>query len=160
MNLTLEPEIVTWPPTRFVFLEKIGPFMQTAPGAWQELHQLERLISENNQITGAMALYKMKPDTYRAGFILAATPVSLPSALRYEHHPGGNYSKFVLTGPYTDLPQASGREVENMERLIVSSRRERDSLIARQAQIKQCQEQIEAARTRLAKAAHSFCVSH
>jgi len=109
MNLTLEPEIVTWPPTRFVFLEKIGPFMQTAPGAWQELHQLERLISENNQITGAMALYKMKPDTYRAGFILAATPVSLPSALRYEHHPGGNYSKFVLTGPYTDLPQASGR---------------------------------------------------
>ena len=109
MNLTLEPEIVTWPPTRYVFLEKIGPFMQTARQAWLELHRLEPLISGHNRITGAMALYKMKPDTYRAGFILAATPVALPSELRYEHFPGGVYSKFVLTGSYSNLPQASGR---------------------------------------------------
>ena len=47
--------------------------------------------------------------------------------------------------------QTSRREVENMDRLIVSCRRERDSLIARQAQIKQRQEQIETARTRLAQ---------
>jgi len=47
--------------------------------------------------------------------------------------------------------QASRREVENMDRLIVSCRRERDSLIARQAQIKQRQEQQETARTRLAQ---------
>ena len=45
----------------------------------------------------------------------------------------------------------SRREVENAERLIVSCRRERDSLIARQAQIKQRQDQLEAARTRLAQ---------
>ena len=44
MNLTLEPEIVQWPPTHYVFLEKTGPFMQTAFQAWQELHQLESLI--------------------------------------------------------------------------------------------------------------------
>ena len=79
MNLTEVPEIVQWPPTRYVFIEKIGPFMQTARQAWQELHQLEPPISAHNQIIGAMALYKMKPDTYRAGFILDATPVSLPS---------------------------------------------------------------------------------
>jgi exonuclease SbcC len=47
--------------------------------------------------------------------------------------------------------QASRRETENTDRLIVSSRRERDSLIARQAQIKQRLEQLEAARTRLAQ---------
>jgi len=47
--------------------------------------------------------------------------------------------------------QASRREIENTDRLIVSSRHERDSLIARQAQIKQRQEQLEAARTRLAQ---------
>jgi DNA repair protein SbcC/Rad50 len=46
--------------------------------------------------------------------------------------------------------QASRREIENTDRLIVSCRRERDSLIARQAQIKQHQGQLEAARTRLA----------
>jgi DNA gyrase inhibitor GyrI len=109
MNLTLEPEIVQWPPTHYVFLEKTGPFMQTAFPAWQELHKLEPLISGHNQITGAMALYKMKPDTYRAGYILAAPPVSLPRELSYELLSGGKYSKFVLTGSYSNLPQASGR---------------------------------------------------
>jgi hypothetical protein len=38
-----------------------------------------------------------------------------------------------------------------VDRLIVSCRRERDGLIARQAQIKQRQEQVESARTRLAR---------
>ena len=47
--------------------------------------------------------------------------------------------------------QTSRREIENADRLITSCRRERDSLIARQAQIKQRQEQMEAARTRLAQ---------
>jgi exonuclease SbcC len=47
--------------------------------------------------------------------------------------------------------QASRREIENVDRLIISSRHERDNLIARQAQIKQRQEQIETARTRLAQ---------
>jgi len=45
----------------------------------------------------------------------------------------------------------SRREIGNADRLIVSCRRGRDSLIARQAQIKQRQEQLETARTRLAQ---------
>jgi DNA repair protein SbcC/Rad50 len=47
--------------------------------------------------------------------------------------------------------QASRREIENADRLILSCRRERDGLIAHQAQIKQRQEQREAARIRLAQ---------
>ena len=47
--------------------------------------------------------------------------------------------------------QASRREIEDTDRLIISCRRQRDSFIARQAQIKQRQEQIETARTRLAQ---------
>jgi len=47
--------------------------------------------------------------------------------------------------------QASRRQTEDAERLIISCRRERDGLIARQAQIKQRQEQIDAAQTRLAQ---------
>ena len=46
---------------------------------------------------------------------------------------------------------ASRREIENADRLTISCRHERDSLIARQAQIKQRQEQMETARTRLAQ---------
>jgi exonuclease SbcC len=45
--------------------------------------------------------------------------------------------------------QTSRREIENTDRLIISGRRERDNLIARQAQIKQRQEQVESARARL-----------
>jgi exonuclease SbcC len=47
--------------------------------------------------------------------------------------------------------QSSRGEIENADRLTISCRHERDSLIARQAQIKQRQEQLEAARTRLAQ---------
>jgi exonuclease SbcC len=47
--------------------------------------------------------------------------------------------------------QTSYREAEDTNRQIVSCNRERDSLIARQAQIKQRREQIETARNRLAQ---------
>jgi len=47
--------------------------------------------------------------------------------------------------------QSSRREAEKLGNLISAGRRERDNLIARQAQIKQRQEQLEAARTRLAQ---------
>jgi exonuclease SbcC len=47
--------------------------------------------------------------------------------------------------------QASRREIEGTDRLIICCRRDRDGLIARQAQIKQRQEQMETARTRLAQ---------
>jgi len=47
--------------------------------------------------------------------------------------------------------QTIRREAEKLENLVTSARRDRESLIARQAQIKQRQEQVEAARTRLAQ---------
>ncbi len=109
MNLTEEPEIVQWPATHFVYVERVGPFMKTAREAWQDLHALEFLIADTNKITGAMALYRMSPDIYRAGYILDAAPKALPAGLEYENFAGGKYSKFVLTGSYSNLPQASGR---------------------------------------------------
>jgi effector-binding domain-containing protein len=116
MNLTLEPETILWPETNYVFLEKTGPILQIARQAWQEVHRLEALISEHNQITGVLSLYRMDPATYRAGYILAAPPVKLPAALRYEHLGSARYLKFVLTGSYANLPQASGRVWEYVSR--------------------------------------------
>jgi effector-binding domain-containing protein len=118
IKLTQEPDIVTWPETHYVFIEKIGPFQNTAPQAWQNLHQLVPVISEHNQITGYMSLYKVGPKIYRAGVSLAAEPQNLPENLKYEKFKGGKYSRFVLTGPYSDLPEASGRVFE-----IVSEKR-------------------------------------
>jgi effector-binding domain-containing protein len=118
MNLTQEPEIVTWPETHYVFIEKIGPFQNTAPQAWQDLHQLISRISEHNKITGYLSLYKVPPKIYRAGVSLAAEPAKLPAGLEYSKFEGGKYSRFVLTGSYSNLPQASGRVFE-----IVSERK-------------------------------------
>jgi effector-binding domain-containing protein len=112
MDLTEEPEIVTWPETHYVFLEKIGPFRNTAPQAWQTVHQLVSGISEHSKITGYLSLYKVQPKIYRAGVSVAAEPVKLPAGLEYAKFKGGKYSRFVLTGSYSNLPQASGRVFE------------------------------------------------
>jgi len=109
LNLTEKPEIVTWPETHYTFIEKIGPFQDTAPQAWKELHQLIPAIAEHNQITGYTSLYKVAPKIYRAGVSLSAELKNLPPGLRYEKFKGGKYSRFVLTGPYSNLPEASGR---------------------------------------------------
>ncbi|HEX4168928.1 MAG TPA: GyrI-like domain-containing protein [Bryobacteraceae bacterium] len=109
MNLTLEPETVSWPEADYVFLERVGPFSSTASQAWQDLHRLEPAISKHNQITGAMALYKIGPQIYRAGFLLAAPPQELPPDLQHTRFAGGQYTRFVMTGAYSNLPEASGR---------------------------------------------------
>ncbi len=109
MPLTEKPELVIWPQMHFVFVERTGPFQNAAPQAWQAIRGLESAVSEHNQITGRMSLYKTGPQIYRAGFSLTAAPVDLPRDLQHEHLDGGKYSRFVLTGSYMQLPQASGR---------------------------------------------------
>lgn len=112
LQLTEEPEVVNWPETHYVFIEKTGPFMQTAPQAWQEVHKLIPAIAERNTVTGYMSLYKMGPQVYRAGVSVAAPPVDLPSGAAYEKFAGGKYSRFVLTGPYSNLGAATERTVQ------------------------------------------------
>jgi effector-binding domain-containing protein len=112
MKLTQEPETVTGPETHYVFIEKIGPFQNTAPQAWQEVHPLVPRISEHNKITGYMSLYKVGPKIYRAGVAVAAEPKNLPENVKYEKFKGGKCSRFVLTGSYANLPQASRRVFE------------------------------------------------
>ena len=109
LQLTTTPETVTWPEIHYVFVEKSGPFENTAPQAWQELHQLVPAVEQHNQITGYTSLYRVSALIYRAGLSLAAEPRNLPAGLRYSKFPGGRYARFVLTGPYSNLPEASGR---------------------------------------------------
>jgi predicted transcriptional regulator YdeE len=109
MSLSENPEIATLPELHYVFVERIGPFMQNAGTAWQQVHPLVPALLENNQITGSMALYRIGPKIYRAGFSIAGPPVKLPAGLEYEKLRGGKYVRFELSGPYDQLPQASGR---------------------------------------------------
>jgi DNA gyrase inhibitor GyrI len=109
LQLTEVPAVVTWPETHYVFIEKVGPFLNTAPQAWQQMHQLVPRVLDRNKITGYMSLHKVAPQIYRAGVALPAAPKDLPEGLAYEKFPGGKYSRFVLTGPFSNLPAACGR---------------------------------------------------
>lgn len=115
MNLTETPVTVTWPETHYVFVEKVGPFMTNAPAAWNEAHALLPELIKNSKITGYMSLYKMEVQIYRAGFVVVEQPLHVPTGLLYQTFRGGSYARFVLTGPYSDLPQASGRVMQMIQ---------------------------------------------
>ena len=122
MNLTEVPEIVTWPEIHYVFVEKIGPFQNTAPQAWQEIHQFVPSILENNKITGYTSLYKVAPQIYRAGVSIAAPPNDLPEGLQRTKFRCGKYSRFLLTGPYTEMAAATGRVLQIVAETKISLR--------------------------------------
>jgi effector-binding domain-containing protein len=109
MPLNETPDTVTWPETHYVFIEKIGPFQNTAPQAWQYLHQVTPTIAAQNTIEKYFSLYDMKKQIYRAGVSTATAPKNLPEGVQYEKAPGGKYTRFILTGPFSQLPEASGR---------------------------------------------------
>jgi DNA gyrase inhibitor GyrI len=83
--------------------------MTTAPEAWGVAHSLLPAISEHNKVTGYMSFYKREPKLYRAGFALDAQPKQLPEGIAYTKFAGGKYGRFVMTGPYSNLGEASGR---------------------------------------------------
>lgn len=112
MNLTEKPQVVTWPKTHFVFVERVGPFQTNAPQAWQALHTFVAGIAQHNQITGYMSLYKTGPMIYRAGVSVGAHPAVVPEGLGYTEFRGGKFSRFVLTGPYSELGAATGRVMQ------------------------------------------------
>ena len=109
INLTTEPEVVTRPAFHYLYMEKTGYIPSIAQGTWQAVEKFSGQIAQHGQIVGACALYKCKPDVYRAGYVLAEPPAQVPEGLSYEEIPGGKYTRFVLTGPYSQLPEATSR---------------------------------------------------
>jgi effector-binding domain-containing protein len=107
-----EPEVVTRPAIHYLYIEKTGNIPSIAQGTWQAVEKFAGQIAQSGQIVGACALYKCGPDIYRAGYIVAERPASIPEGLSYEEIAGGKYTKFVLRGPYSQLPQATGRAFE------------------------------------------------
>ena len=104
MSLDRNPEVVRWGTTHYVFVEKVGPFNETASKSWKELHALVPEIASKNKIEKYLTEYKVgKQAVYRAGLSVAEAPTDLPANVRYEELPGGIY-----VGPYTGLPVISG----------------------------------------------------
>lgn len=122
VHLREEADTITWPETHYLFVEEAGPFAQTAPRAWQRLHERQAAIAAQVQVTGAMSLYRIAEQIYRAGFILAAAPGTTPAEWRYELFPCGRYLRFTLTGPYAQLPEASGRVQQILKERYIAVR--------------------------------------
>lgn len=115
MNLTQKSELTHVQAQHFLYVEKIGPFQETARAAWEECHKVFSTM-KGTQKTGAMAMFKMKPQMiYRAGFIVDAKPEHIPEGIQYIKFEGGKYSKFVLTGSYENLGPAWGQTMQNIE---------------------------------------------
>ena len=124
VNLTIEPDTVQFPETHYVFIERQGYIPTIAPQTWAAVSAFGSEILKHNRILGGAALYKTNPGTYRAGFILAAPPVNLPSELSYVKFPGGKFARFTLTGPYNQLPEATGRAFEIVKEKKIALRDE------------------------------------
>jgi DNA gyrase inhibitor GyrI len=122
MNLTESGDIVQWPETHYVFVEKKGVIPRIAPEAWEVAIGLVPQLAEKSQISWRMSLYKMPPSTYRAGFVVAEKPNMVPAGMQYELFGGGKYSRFVLTGPYSDLPAATRRVFEIVAQRGIATR--------------------------------------
>jgi DNA gyrase inhibitor GyrI len=112
LNMTTKAETLQWPETHYVFIEKIGPFQETAHKAWEELHAVMAAIKENNTVEMYFSLYKVGPQLYRAGVSTKDAPAKLPAGVQYEKFKGGKYAKYVYTGPYTRLGEACMRASE------------------------------------------------
>lgn len=110
INLTEKPDSYTWPASYYVFVEKTGPFQETAPAAWQEFHQKVGSVAQEYGFVSMTSLYKVAPKmVYRAGVMVKAEPKKLPAGLSYEKFPGGKYARFVYTGSYANLGMVSGK---------------------------------------------------
>ncbi len=111
MGLNEKFDTVKFPATHYVYVEKVGSFQETAPKAWQEIHQFkDAILQAGGQITGAFAMYKVESQLYRAGFSVYEKPGgALPDPIKYLLFEGGPYLRFVLTGSYMQLPKACGR---------------------------------------------------
>ncbi|HEX4311450.1 MAG TPA: GyrI-like domain-containing protein [Acidobacteriaceae bacterium] len=117
IQLTLQPDTIRRPEMHYVFIEKVGSIPANAPQAWNAMHAWVPAIAANNQVTGYMSLYCMERGIYRAGIAVAAEPQLLPAGVQYEKIAGGQYSRFVLTGSYSQLPEATGLAVARAREL-------------------------------------------
>ena len=123
MKLTETPDTKIFPKTHYVFIEKVGPFLETAPKAWNECRMGKEEIGKQVEITGAFALWKVMPQMiYRAGFSVSSKPEKLPPGFQYEEFHGGKYARFVLTGSYSQLPQACEKVFSIVEKIKLPMR--------------------------------------
>lgn len=123
LNLTEKPELVSIPEQHYIYVEKKGPFQETAKAAWDEVHRIFKTLPSDVKKIGAITLFKIKPQmVYRAGFVFNTKPMKIPEGAQYIKFEGGQYAKYVLTGSYENLGPAWGRTMEMAQKSNLANR--------------------------------------
>jgi AraC family transcriptional regulator len=109
VNLTSGFDIVSRPVTHYVFLEMRGPFAEVAPPLWDRLMPIIGRMnpSDLHEFLGLSGIDKSAPGEesmiYQAGVAMAAKPEKLPEGVEQRTIKPGNYARFLLTGPYSQI---------------------------------------------------------
>ena len=107
MPLNTKHDKVQWPAMYYIFCEKTGSFLETAPACWKEFLKVLPELMPLYPNKGVASLYKTQPErVYRAGMMTTQKPETLPAGLKSEKFEGGSYIRFILTGSYSQLPEA------------------------------------------------------
>ena len=109
MNLSTKFETVARPLTHFVFLETQGPFPEVAPPLWEKLLPLLAGLEPQpiREYLGFSGIDKTRVGEetmiYQAGVAMASLPRKLPDGFRHRAVKSGNYARFLLAGPYSQI---------------------------------------------------------
>lgn len=118
LNLTKAIDRVIYPETYVVYVEKHGPFKKSAEQAWHELSKFRDDFKRDgfNSRTGRTRVGLSFVDrttkdvnealVYEAGVEVEREPHDLPDGLKYRKIGDEPYARFVLTGPYSNVPAA------------------------------------------------------
>ncbi len=110
-NLSPVPEIVTTKPMPILYLQKTGPFMKTAPAAWQDFGRFVKdplPAAEYKLSLHHVDKIKTGDDafTYQAVIALKSATAHPPAGLQQRTVESGKYARFILSGSYAQLPEA------------------------------------------------------
>jgi AraC family transcriptional regulator len=113
MKLDLNYDIIQFPASHYVFVEKRGPFPEMAPMAWKEAMPLVMSQLEMKDITsfrglGTIDKTKFGDDAmiYQAGVTTTTEPNKLSKGLQYKKIKSGSFARFVISGQYEELMTA------------------------------------------------------
>lgn len=122
-HLTEKPDIILWPETHYVFVEKVVPSREAIQAVWEEFHSQSAFVINSKRAPQMVGLYKIHPQIiYRAGVVVPGPTLSLPAEFKYEKFSGGKYAKFTVIGSYSYLPEASARIMKIVKQSKLSTR--------------------------------------
>jgi AraC family transcriptional regulator len=131
VNLTSNFEIVTRPVTRYIYLERQGPFAEIAPGTWNDMLRVMFSQFDHGQIAEFLGLSTIDKSKlgeealiYQAGVGLKAAPARAVKGLQYKKISAGKYARFLLKGPYSHVWVAFNEIFKTLSQKEVALRQE------------------------------------